>query len=165
MNILWIIVVIILAASVLSGRKKGCVRTLLELLAKVVVITIVIMIVPFITSFIMEKKIMNQPEFVVRAASFVVAFFILFAIAQAIIGAFDVLAKLPLVKGVNRFLGLFAGFFEGIVSVWIFFTIVAAISKTALGFFFLMMIEESPFLNYIYEHNLILQILSDFGVL
>lgn len=93
-----------------------------------------------------------------------IAVFIAFVIAQIIVlivGYFVKGArKAPGLGQVNGFLGLVAGPAEGFLVVWIIMYAAACISTTTLGQGLLAGIDQSKFLTYLYDHNLVMAFLS-----
>ena len=73
-----------------------------------------------------------------------------------------VVEKLPLIGGINRSLGLFAGFVKGILIIWLAFAIIAMAGATDIGIALISYIYESPLLVWIYENNLVLTLLMTF---
>lgn len=73
-----------------------------------------------------------------------------------------VVEKLPLIGGINRTLGLFAGLVKGFLIIWLAFAIIAMAGTTEIGVALISYIYESPLLVWIYENNLILTILMAF---
>ncbi len=70
------------------------------------------------------------------------------------------IGKLPVIRGVNRFFGLFAGVIEGFFVVWVLMYIGALLVTTTLGQAMLNDIEESAFLTFLYDNNLIVTLLE-----
>lgn len=93
-----------------------------------------------------------------------IAVFIAFVIAQIIVlivGYFVKGArKAPGLGQVNGLLGLVAGAAEGFLVVWIIMYAAACISTTTLGQGLLAGINQSKFLTYLYDHNLVMAFLS-----
>lgn len=73
-----------------------------------------------------------------------------------------VVEKLPLIGGINRTLGIFAGLVKGILIIWLAFAIIAMAGTTEIGTALISFIYESPLLIWIYENNFILTILMAF---
>ena len=94
----------------------------------------------------------------------VLAFLIALLIAAIIVGligkATDVVNHIPLIGGVNRFLGFFAGGFQGVILVWLLFALLSIMSVTSTGGVLTDSIEKNTFLSLLYQHNLVLSILG-----
>ncbi|MBR6358197.1 MAG: CvpA family protein [Lachnospiraceae bacterium] len=92
---------------------------------------------------------------VVNAVGFLITF-IGVAIVVFVVGKLlNLIIKIPGLKQLNTVLGGAAGLFEGLLLVWLFFTIVTMLGTTEFGQSTLSLINANPFLNFIYEHNFI----------
>ncbi len=99
---------------------------------------------------------------VIAVVSFLVALIFACIVVWLIGKATDVVNKIPIIKGINRFLGFFAGGFEGFIIVWLFFMLVSIISGSQLGQHLIQNINDSEFLAFLYNHNAVLAIVSNF---
>lgn len=99
---------------------------------------------------------------VIAVVSFLVALIFACIVVWLIGKATDVVNKIPIIKGINRFLGFFAGGFEGFIIVWLFFMLVSIISGSQLGQHLMQNINDSEFLAFLYNHNAVLAIVSNF---
>ncbi len=75
----------------------------------------------------------------------------------------DLIGKLPIISGLNRVAGLLAGLVQGIIVVWIGFTVITLFVNNEYGQSLLVQINESPILSVIYNNNLIMILLADIG--
>ncbi|MGN0426855.1 MAG: CvpA family protein [Agathobacter sp.] len=70
--------------------------------------------------------------------------------------------KIPVIHGLNRLLGVGAGFVKGMMLVWLLFGLIAFCVGTAWGQFLLSYIYEAEILTWLYENNYLLTILFSF---
>lgn len=68
-------------------------------------------------------------------------------------------ARLPVLHGLNKLAGLVFGFGEGVIIVWIFFFVITVFSTAEWGRKLLSMVSESGFLSWLYQNNLLFEIL------
>ena len=68
-------------------------------------------------------------------------------------------AELPLLKGVNRVLGLLVGTAQGICVVWILFLILTVMGGTDAGSRILILISQDKVLSVFYDTNIFLKLL------
>lgn len=101
-------------------------------------------------------------EMAMRVISFVVVLLIALISFHLLSVLLKLVEKLPLIGGINRTLGIFAGFAKGILIVWLAFAIIAMGSATELGMGLVSFIYESPLLVWIYENNFVLTLLMAF---
>ena len=94
------------------------------------------------------------------------AFFIAFAVGIIVLhffsGILGIVSRIPIIRGINKYLGTVAGAIYGFVVVWIAFYVIALCSTSEVGGALISYIYESPFLTYIYENNLIVTLIMMF---
>ena len=75
----------------------------------------------------------------------------------------DLIAKLPILSGLNQIAGAVLGAAEALVFIWIACLVFTALSGTALGRGVLAQVEASVWLSWLYDHNMLT--LMIFGIL
>lgn len=101
-------------------------------------------------------------DLAMRVIAFVLVLLIALLSFHLLSTILKVVEKLPLIGGVNRTLGIFAGLVKGLFIIWLAFAIIAMAGTTETGIALISYIYESPLLVLIYENNLILTILIAF---
>lgn len=95
-----------------------------------------------------------------------IAFFITLTLAGIIVfwisHVLNLVSHISLVQGPNKILGAAVGAFKGLVLVWLIFYIIELCGTSETGRQFLQNIDESFFLSFLYDHNILLQILRIF---
>ena len=76
-------------------------------------------------------------------------------VLQIISRCLDIVARLPVIYGVNKLAGAALGAAEGLVFLWLFCLLVTAFSAAEWGAELGRLIEESSWLSYLYDHNLL----------
>ena len=66
----------------------------------------------------------------------------------------------PGVKDVNKLLGILAGFFEGMLIIWLFMYIADCFPTSALGRFIINNVQSDPIITFIYQNNIIKNIIG-----
>ena len=97
-----------------------------------------------------------------RVISFVLVLLIAVISFHLLSVVLKVVEKLPLIGGINRLLGLFAGLVKGILFIWLAFAIIAMAGTTDIGIALISYIYESPLLIWVYENNFVLTLLMTF---
>ncbi len=100
---------------------------------------------------------------VVNAAVFLIVMLIVFISMAILCEALNIISKLPLLNGLNKTAGLFAGLLQGIVIIWIGCIVLTVFSGTKLGQTMFAMINENLFLSIIYNNNLFLKFITNLG--
>lgn len=101
-------------------------------------------------------------DLVIRVISFVLVLLITVISFHLLSVVLKVVEKLPLIGGINRLLGLFAGLVKGILIIWLAFAIIAMAGTTDIGIALISYIYESPLLIWAYENNFVLTLLMTF---
>ena len=98
-------------------------------------------------------------DIVLTAIVYILIMVVVFIVLRIIISATGIVRKLPVIKQADQIGGIIAGFIEGLVVVWIFFTIVTAISGTETASNILSQIHGNTFLEALYNYNPITRVL------
>ncbi len=93
--------------------------------------------------------------FAVEGIAFLTALVSAWLFVHVISRLLGIASHIPVVKGVNRIIGLFAGGLYGMLIVWIAFYLVTLCSASELGRLVISDIYKNSFLTYIYENNII----------
>lgn len=73
----------------------------------------------------------------------------------------DLISNLPVISGLNRFMGLIAGLIHGVIVIWIGFVVITLFANYEFGQILFAQINESEILSAIYNNNIILVFLTD----
>lgn len=98
---------------------------------------------------------------IISIVSAVILFFVISLLFKIVIHAFDIIAMLPVIGGLNRIAGAAIGIAIALVIIWIAFLIITIIYTTQAGKELFLMIQENPFLTFLYEHNYILKLVTE----
>lgn len=99
-------------------------------------------------------------DWILSGIAFFLALIISLIVVNAIGKILDIANKIPVIKGINRTLGIFAGLLQGFIIIWLAFLFLALIAGTSGGSLCINFINESFFLKYLYYHNALLEIFS-----
>jgi uncharacterized membrane protein required for colicin V production len=102
-----------------------------------------------ITDYI-SKQLTNK---LINAISFAISFIIITIVLRTTVFTLDIIANLPIIKGINQYAGLILGAGEGLVIVWLFFLLLTLMGNTEFGAMLNKYIEDSAFLSFIYNNN------------
>ncbi len=104
--------------------------------------------------------VLQIADFVTQGIAVIVTFVIAEIFVVIITELVKSIGKLPVIRGVNNFLGIIAGAVEGFIIIWIVMYIVACTCSTTIGQGILADINASRFLTYLYHHNLVLAFIA-----
>ena len=102
---------------------------------------------------------LRMTEVVLTAIIYIVIMLIVFIALRIVIFATGLIKHLPVIKQADQLGGAVLGLVEGLVIVWIFFTIVTAISTTQAASNILAQIQANSFLQMIYNYNPVTKLL------
>ncbi len=92
---------------------------------------------------------------ILNAIGFVVLFLAVYIALRLFAGALDLVAKLPILSGMNQLAGALLGGIHGLIFVWIFFLIITVFSKTEWSAFMMEQIRQSTWLSILYHYNFV----------
>ena len=104
----------------------------------------------------------GMADFILNGISFFIAFAVGMIVLHFFSGILGIVSRIPIIRGINKYLGTVAGDIYGFVVVWIAFYVIALCSTSEVGGALISYIYESPFLTYIYENNLIVALIMMF---
>ncbi len=95
---------------------------------------------------------------------FVLLFILIRILIRIIVKASDVITSIPVISGLNQLGGAAIGFSESVIYIWIIMTLAALTPAFGLSSIILSQTAANGFLRFIYENNIIVQlILGIFG--
>lgn len=99
---------------------------------------------------------------IINLAAFVCTFLMITIFLRMTFFSLEIISKIPIIKGINKFAGLFAGFAEGLIIVWIFFLAVTMFAGNTIGRQIFDLVQSDPLLNILYNSNVLLKIIYTF---
>ena len=97
---------------------------------------------------------------ILKAASFIGIFLVLSLILWLALKSADLITKIPIIKGINRFLGVVAGFVNALVITWLFFLVTVMFLGNETGGKLMEEIYKSPLLTLLFNENLLMKYLT-----
>lgn len=98
---------------------------------------------------------------IINIIAFLFVFVVVFAGLRILTVCLDLVARLPILSGTNQIAGAVLGGAEGLLFVWILFLFITALSATEIGRSLLHQIENSAWLSFLYNHNLLSKIVMN----
>ena len=95
---------------------------------------------------------------IINGAGFVILFLIVYTILHIIVGCLDLMAKLPVVSGINKIAGALLGGAQGLFFVWLLLLLVTAFSQSGWARAVIGQIEASKWLSFLYHYNFLSKI-------
>jgi len=97
---------------------------------------------------------------ILNAISFVLVFIGVSIIMRIIIRCLNLLSRLPVIHTMNKMGGMLVGLLKGLIILWLICIVITIMSGTEAGSYLYSQINESPFLKYIYDNNLIMALIT-----
>ena len=99
-------------------------------------------------------------DMIIGALSFVILFILIFILLKVLIRVMDLITKLPVIHAFNAAGGGLVGLIESLFIIWIACIVLTMFSTTDFGKEICEAIASNPVLTWIYDHNLIQQIIT-----
>lgn len=99
---------------------------------------------------------------VIHIIAFIVAFLVITIIFRVTILSLGFVNKIPVINGINKVAGGLVGLLQGLIVIWIGFLVIFLCSGTSLGKDLIAQINQSIILNFFYDNNLLLQLITSF---
>lgn len=94
-------------------------------------------------------------DMILKAVVFLVLFLAVYIALQILVIWLDLIAKLPILSGINKTGGAILGGIQVMIYIWIICLFISLISGTEIGGLAMDQIKASPWLSWIYNHNLL----------
>ena len=92
--------------------------------------------------------------------AFLITFVVITILARILMYVFDILAKLPVIGGLNRILGGATGLLFALLIVWIAYVIITLLYRTQMASACFAYIEQSSLLKWLYDNNVLLKVIT-----
>jgi len=92
-------------------------------------------------------------DVILNSIGFVLLFAAVYLAARLIMRWLDIIARLPILSGINKIAGALLGGMEGLVFLWVACLVINAFSGTEWGIMLIRQIEASKWLSFLYTHN------------
>lgn len=102
---------------------------------------------------LVEKTANGVADMILQGIAYFITLIFAILIMKIIGGVLDIISKIPVLKGINRVLGLLTGFVKGLLIIWLAALLLTIFCTNAEGQNIVALIYQNPFLTYLYEHN------------
>lgn len=92
-------------------------------------------------------------DLILNSIGFVLLFAIVYLALKLVVRWLDIIAKLPVLSGINKIAGALLGGLKGLVFLWLACLFITAFSGTQWGNMLFRQIEGSKWLSFLYSHN------------
>ena len=149
-NIMLIIFVLAVIGKAADGYKKGMVKEVVALITMIVLCLTVALVANGVNSYL-DGRIINVMVMIILFSVLGIAHHFL----KLVLFPAKLAAKLPLIRFVDKLLGLVFGAAEVVLILWTVYTFVMMMDMGAIGQMILSYTEDSAVLTWLYERNYI----------
>lgn len=96
---------------------------------------------------------------VINTIAFILMFLIIRVILHFLVNWLDLIAKLPILSGLNKIAGAILGLIQGLVFFWIFSLLITIFSANTFSAMILNEIQQVPWLTFLYVNNIFSKII------
>lgn len=147
-NILVIIVLAFMIFKIWDGYNKGMVKEIISFISLIFLCLFVVLAGNGLSSYL-DGRFLNVAVMTILLA--------VLGIAQHIVNVLVLpakfIAKLPVVKSMDKVLGVAVGFLETVLLLWTVYTLVMMMDLGMIGDYILQCTAENPVLTWLYQHN------------
>lgn len=97
---------------------------------------------------------------IIDIIAFVIILLAVWILLAILAHVLNLLTHAPVLNALNRFGGLLVGIIKGMLILWVFCLVIMLAAGLNVGTDLYAQIQESSFLNWVYNHNLLLTLLS-----
>ena len=94
-------------------------------------------------------------DMILKAVVFLVLFLIIYIVLQILVVGLDLIARLPIISGINKMAGAVLGGVQAMIFICIGCLVLTIFSGTELGSSALAQVNASTWLSWIYDHNML----------
>lgn len=147
-NLPFLVVVFYLIIMLIVSAKRGFAKELCSLVA-IVIATIAVMLIAFAL-----RAYFNQ-ERIIFVITIILLFllFVLYKIIDLALVSIKIISKLPLIRRVDKLLGIFVGIVEVLFTVWAVYCIVIVFDAGAFEKWVMDCVHNNALMKLLYEYN------------
>lgn len=154
-NILFIIVVSVLAIGAALGWKRGLIESVIRIISCILGILVLVIAAKGVGNFIQKSYVR-----VIMAAVLLLAIRIIYRVAKFLTDTFKLVRAIPVGKLADKLAGAVLGLAESVFAVWLFFLIIGIFDTTGLNAWLIEQVGKSSFLTMLYYSNYLIEILK-----
>lgn len=95
-------------------------------------------------------------DMIIKIIVFILLFLVVFILLHVVVVWLDLIARLPILSGLNKIAGAVLGGTVALIFLWIACLVFTVLSGTEAGAAVMKQIDASPWLSWLYDHNMLL---------
>lgn len=148
LNLMLIALIILLICNIVSGYKKGMVKSIISFVSLVV-----LCIVAALISQGMQSYVKGQLANVIVVVVLLSLLGIVHHLLGVVFFSAKMIAKLPVVHSLDKVLGIVVGVLETVLIIWTIYTFVMILDMGMIGQQVVQYTQDSSILLWFYQHN------------
>ena len=148
MNLMLIALIILLIFNVVSGYKKGMVKSIISFVSLIVLCILATLITQGMKSYV-KGQVANVIVVLILLS--------LLGIVHHLLGVVffsaKMISKLPIVQSLDKVLGIVVGILETVLIIWTIYTFIMILDMGMIGQQVVQYTQESTILLWFYQHN------------
>lgn len=156
MNIVFFVVLVLMIGGGLKGYKRGMVEELNKTIALILALVAIAMFVVAVKGYMDHETLRAILGVVCMTIAILV-----YRITDFILSALKMISTIPVIRGVNRLLGMGVGIIEAVLLIWAIFVVVVAFEFGGASDYILTNVKDNAFLTYLFQHNYLAHFVAD----
>ena len=157
MNVTLILVLVIMISSSGYGFKKGATKEIANLISWTVTLFVMSLIIMIYTSLKLDET-----KNIIYSVVILLSVSIVYGIVKIFIKSAKILSRLPVIKLIDKIIGVIVGMAEGFLVIWLLYVLNEGGLFGSFGEMILADTQKSEILSFIYKYNYLLKIIKAF---
>lgn len=153
-NLLWVIVVTVLAVGSIWGWKRGLLESVIRIISCILGILVVIVMAKGVGSFLQKSYVK-----VIMALTLLLAIRIIHKIVKFLTDTFKLVRAIPVGRLADKLAGAVLGLAEAVFAIWLVFLLIGVFDVFGLNTWVMEQVGKSQFLTMIYYSNYLIELL------
>ena len=154
MNVLFVIVVLILAAGAVWGWKRGLLESVIRIISCVLGILVIVVVAKGVGNFIQKSYVQ-----VIMALILLLLIRFIHKIVKFLTDTFKLVRAIPVGKLADKFAGTVLGLAEAVFAIWLAFLLIGVFDVMGINAWMMKQVQQSRFLTMIYYSNYLIELL------
>ena len=154
-NLLFVIVVLSLAAGVVWGWKRGLLESIIRIISCILGILVIVVVAKGIGNFIQKSYVQ-----VVMAVILLILIRYIHKIVKFLTDTFQLVCAIPVGKLADKLAGAALGFVEAVFVLWLAFLVFGIFDVMKMNTWIIEQVEQSRFLTMLYYSNYLIELLG-----
>lgn len=154
-NLLFVIVVLSLAAGVVWGWKRGLLESIIRIISCILGILVIVVVAKGIGNFIQKSYVQ-----VVMAVILLILIRYIHKIVKFLTDTFQLVRAIPVGKLADKLAGAVLGLVEAVFVLWLAFLVFGIFDVMKMNTWIIEQVEQSRFLTLLYYSNYLIELLG-----